>query len=345
MNIKANIRKTGVIAIWCGLAIGVSVLLIAAINKKNSRSFQGIAVKINDGKPAMFIDKKEVVHLLAPNGIEQWNQKKLASFDLQQLETRIRNNAWVNDVQLYFDNNEMLQVRITERQPVARIFAVDGKSFYIDSSGVQLPVVGRLALRLPLFTGYPADRFARHGHDSLLSQQVRTLALFMGNDSFWSAAIEQINIVAGRQFEMVPVIGNHIIDFGDGSDYQDKFHRLLLFYRQVMAVKGFDSYARVKLAYAGQVVGTKKGGYMSRADSLLAIKNVRELIRTAQRMDNDTARLRDMKPLEHNNMTEQTLQGYDLPEDSSHEQTPRQGGAPEKRAVKPKATGNHHTKP
>jgi len=292
----------------------------------------------------VFIDKKEVVRLLAPNGIAQWNQKRLASFDLQQLESRIRNNAWVNDVQLFFDNNERLQVRITERQPVARIFAADGKTFYIDSSGVQLPVADRLALRLPLFTGYPPDHFARHGHDSLLSQQVRMLAGFVASDSFWSAAIEQINIVGGHQFEMVPVIGNHIIEFGDGNDYQEKFHRLLLFYQQVMAVKGFDSYARVKLAFAGQVVGTRKGGYMSRGDSLLAIKNVRELIRTAQRMESDTARLRDMKPLEHNNMTEQTLQGYDLPGDSIREQTPRQGGVEQKK-IKPKSSVNHHTKP
>jgi cell division protein FtsQ len=327
MNIKANIRKVGSIALWCAGGIAALALLVAAINEKNSRTCQGLDIEINGGGRSLFVDKKEIARLLVAHGCDKLPQKRMASFDLQSLESLIRSNAWVKEAQLFFDNNEILKVRITERTPVARILTASGGSFYIDSSGAQLTMSERVPLRLPLFTGFPADRFARHGRDSSLSEQVRQLGNYIGRDPFWSRAIEQVNITAGNNFEMVPLIGDHIIEFGDGTDYRNKFHRLLLFYRKVMTLTGFDSYARVKVAYAGQVIGTRKEGFVSKADSLQAIRNVLALIQAAQKLEADTARQREVKPLEQGTMTEQMLKGYDLPDDSESIQPPRQGVA------------------
>ncbi|HEY4935115.1 MAG TPA: hypothetical protein VII44_00965, partial [Puia sp.] len=115
-----------------------------------------------------------------------------------------------------------------------------------------------------------------------------------------------------------PLIGNQLIFFGDGNDYENKFHRLFVFYKQVISQTGFEKYTGINLAYANQVIATRTPGLISRADSIQARKNVMEMIRMAQKMETDTAKIRDVKPLEKNTLTEQNLRSYDLPEENDN---------------------------
>ena len=87
--------------------------------------------------------------------------------------------------------------------------------------------------------------------------------------------------------KLVPVIGNHIIQFGNGDDYQLKLHRLMIFYKTVLSKTGFDKYAAVNVAYAKQVVAVKRGT-VTKIDSLQALKNIQLLILQSKQMQPDT---------------------------------------------------------
>ena len=99
---------------------------------------------------------------------------------------------------------------------------------------------------------------------------------------------------------MIPVVGNHIIEFGDGNDCEKKFHKLFVFYKEVLIQTGFDKYARVAVEFDGQVIGSKKG-FMKKADSLQFAKNIAMMIKSAQQLQIDTVRQRNIKPLENLN--------------------------------------------
>jgi hypothetical protein len=43
-----------------------------------------------------------------------------------------------------------------------------------------------------------------------------------------------------------------------------------------------------------------------------------DFIRLAQKMESDTVKIREVKPLEKNTMTEQNLRSYDLPEENDN---------------------------
>jgi len=86
------------------------------------------------------------------------------------------------------------------------------------------------------------------------------------------AQIAQLDITPGRNFELIPTVGNHLIGFGDGSDYQENSNRLFVFYKEVLSRTGFDKYSRIDVAYTGQVIGTKKGSEGSRLDSIQGMK-------------------------------------------------------------------------
>ncbi len=61
-------------------------------------------------------------------------------------------------VNYFFDNNMVLHAKISEREPVARIFTITGGSFYIDSSAHRMPLSDKMNVRIPVFTGFPTDK-------------------------------------------------------------------------------------------------------------------------------------------------------------------------------------------
>jgi cell division protein FtsQ len=317
MNIKTQLKKIFTIIGWCLLGCAGMGLLIAAIAAKNNSLCQGLVVEINGGGKAMCLNKKDVMALLENEGLKEIRDKKATSFDLLKMESLLRKNNWVKDAQLFFDNNQILKIRIQERQPVARLFTSSGGSFLLDSSGVQLALPPASLFNLPVFTGYPNEKF-EWKKDSALNRQILNLAIFLKQDPFWSSQIQEVDIRAGRTFVMTPLVGNQVIEFGDGNDYENKFHRLYVFYKEVMTQTGFDQYTGIKLAFADQVVATRKQGVISKADSMQARKNVMEMIRLAEKMETDTGKIREAKPLERNTLTEQNLQGFDLPEENEN---------------------------
>ena len=332
---KVNIRKIFVAAFWCLAGAGVLVLLGAAMKYRNNKTCKGYKIDISGPSGELFIGKKEINDLLASAGAGKWEGRAIPSFDLRRMESVLEKNVWIRDAQLFFDNNGLLQVKVIEREPATRIFTESGNSFYIDSSGVQLPLSDKLPVKLPVFTDYPASGIRLHGGDSALTVQIRRLSSFIRSDPFWMAQIAQVDITGDKNFELVPTVGNHLIEFGDGSDYEQKFHRLFIFYKEVLSRTGLDKYSRIDVAYAGQVVGTKKGSEGTRYDSLQGMKNIQQLIRSAQQLQADTVRQRDLRPLERNTMTEQTLTNYDLIPDSSANERPAPQKAADQNARKP----------
>lgn len=204
MSFKENIKKFLIITAWCCLGLGVLILLVAAINRKNSRSCKAYRIEINDGKGQLFVDQKSILNLLTENGTEKLTGKTIVSYDLKKMEERLKTNAWIKDAQLFFDNTETLRIKVTERNPIARIFAISGNSFFIDSSCVQLPLPDHIQTRVPVFTGFPQDKVKSHGADSALLQQIKALSGYIINSPFWMADIEQIAITRKGHFKWFP---------------------------------------------------------------------------------------------------------------------------------------------
>lgn len=299
---------------WCLAGVGVIALLVAAVSKKNEEVCKGYEIRIHGASEQLFLEKSDIVEMLsADTKIKDVAVKQL---DLRAMESKLEKHAWIKDAQIFIDNNNILKIKVDEREPVARIFTVAGNSFYIDSACERLPLTEKIAVRLPVFTGFPSEGSRMSKADKLLIKQIKEMSEFISRDAFWSAQITQVDITAQRNFEMMPTVGNHIIEFGDGTDIEAKFNRLFLFYKQVMSKAGMSSYERVNVQYARQVVGKKKSTPLSKYDSLMAVKKIQQLIIAAQRMQPDTLRM-NVKPLETSNVSEQQLRNYDLVKDST----------------------------
>ena len=182
---------------------------------------------------------------------------------------------------MWFDNKNVLHVEVYEREPIARIFTTAGNSFYIDSTEKKLPLSDRVSARVPVFTGF-TDKKVYSGKDSSLLGDVKNLATYIKNDPLWMSQVAQVDITADKNFELSPVVGDHLIKLGNGKDIEKKFDRLMIFYKQVLAQKGFDAYSIIDVQYAGQVVGTRRGTEKSKVDTVMLKRRVHEMLRQVQ---------------------------------------------------------------
>ncbi len=206
---------------------------------------------------------------------------------MRHLETSLRKNIWVKDAELFFDNNLLLHVNILEREPVARIFTKNGSSFYIDSSGYKMPLSDKMPVKLPVFTNFPAGKTGSDTNDSLLMRHIQNIAGYIIKNEFWMAQVAQVDILSDKNFEMVPTIGHHIIQFGNGEHVESKFKSLLIFYQQVLRRAGFHTYNRLNVQFANQLIATRRGA-ITTIDSVRAMKNIEKMIMEARTMAEDS---------------------------------------------------------
>ena len=143
----------------------------------------------------------------------------------------------------------------------------------------------KMSAKVPVFTGFPEKIVSKR--DSLLLSNVRSAAFFIINSPFWMAQVSQVDITPERNFEMIPVVGNHIVLLGDGENIVLKFHRLFVFYKNVLSKTGFDTYKTINVQYEGQVVGVK-GNNISKTDTSQLRLNVEKLLREARELQNDS---------------------------------------------------------
>jgi cell division protein FtsQ len=297
---KYTFNKILVIMGWIVLISGTVVLLVAAITKRNNERVSSININISGVENNFFIDKKDVIAIIEKTNGGVLEKKPLHSVDLASMENDLQKTQWIRRAELYFDNNNVLQVRIMEREPIARIFSTTGASFYIDSSLTMLPLSDKFSARLPVFTDFPTDAKVLSKEDSNLLSEIRTLGEFIGGNAFWMAQIDQVDITSENDFDLIPKLGTQVIHFGNADNYQEKFDNLLCFYKQVLTKLGWTHYSSISVQFQGQVVGVRRGANEIKMDSLRSIQIMKDLIADAQKHTNDSTTIQLQQPDEDN---------------------------------------------
>ena len=110
-------------------------------------------------------------------------------------------------------------------------------------------------------------------------------------------------------FELVPVLGNQKIVFGDTSDMKNKLDNLFAFYKNVLNRIGWDKYEVLDLRYKNQVIATPSLPYkgpidksvagMNWINSIVATEAKNEALDSAKGDDEDSVVVKQpIKPIE-----------------------------------------------
>ncbi|MEG0454469.1 MAG: cell division protein FtsQ, partial [Bacteroides sp.] len=94
---------------------------------------------------------------------------------------------------------------------------------------------------------------------SFAMRDLYKFGVFLQNNKFWDAQIEQIHVLPGRDVELVPRVGNHIIYLGKLENTEQKLERLKVFYEKALNQVGWNKYSRISLEFGNQIICTKWG--------------------------------------------------------------------------------------
>jgi cell division protein FtsQ len=288
---KNDTRKLLTSVLWLVVGIATLALLIAAVYNKESKHCKGVDITISGVTNNFFIDKNDVYNIIKNNGGDSTQHIALSAINLKLIERELEKDVWVKNAELYFDNNNILKVSVEEREPVARIFSNTGSTFYIDSSCKVLPLSEKFSARLPIFTGFTSDKKVLSKSDSVLLQSIKSISVKINVDTFLTAMIEQIDIVAKNNFEFIPKLGKQKILFGDAEDVDAKFKKLKLFYKNVIAQTGWNKYSSINLQFKNQVVASVRGAVDVSADSLQTMQMMQQIVDNATRRSADSSQV------------------------------------------------------
>jgi len=292
MSRRFTIKKFLFVLFWVGIPTSMGYLLNAAWNKQGRATCLGYEIVRMDGDSFVFVKKLQVEQVIRLRAGGSIIGQRLDRFPLQRIEDSIRHFTGVSDAQLYFDNQSVLHVRLKEQVPIARVFARNGQSFYLDSNAQVLPLSDQVAIECPVFNGLHVS--AKGQPDSLQAKRIVALAQYIQLDSFWSAQVGQFDIDEKGMFELVPVAGNHRVQFGSAEDPAAQFHRLWVFYQQVLRPQGLDRYARIDVRYQGQVVASRTRSIVL-PDSVRVRQQVNALIQAGLQADSTNTTSKPIK--------------------------------------------------
>ena len=286
---ELNIKKILISFVWICLGLASLTLLISGIHKKDNSVCKGYEIEIIGINNNFFIGKTEILEILEKVAGKQIKGKEINKLNLLEMENQIKKDVWISKATLYFDKNDILMVKVEEKNPIARVFSIQGTSFYIDHSLNMLPLSKKHSARLPVFTNFPSALKVLSKDDSALLNNIKDMSLYIQKDPFLMGMIDQVDVIAKNKFELIPKLGDQIILFGDASNIDKKFDKLKLFYKNVISVKGWKKYSKVNLEFDNQIVASILGEAEQVADSLKTMKMLKEFAEYSARMSSDTS--------------------------------------------------------
>ena len=176
--------------------------------------------------------------------------KDIDSVSTLLLERELGLNPLIDQVECYKTPSGKIRVDISQKTPVLRVFNGNGENFLVDNKGSIMPLVASNAFHLPVVTGQATKSFC--------ASKLYELGVFLQNDAFWKAQVEQINVVSGGNIEIIPRVGNHIIYLGQLDDYENKLRRVEKFYTKALNKIGWNKYERINVELSNQIICTRR---------------------------------------------------------------------------------------
>jgi cell division protein FtsQ len=238
------------------LGITTTMLLIGFGNKGNDRNVcNKVVITINNQLNNHFIDDNDIMSMITNGYTKVIEGAPYSDINVRELETRVNNNSYVQEAEVYRDLKGNLLVNVMLRRPIARVVQVDGPDAYIAEDGAILPVSDKFSSRVILISGSVSKEIG--SLDNIYNtdySQLFELINHINVDNFWKAQIAQVVIQDNGEIKLLPQVTKQYIEFGDLDHIENKFSRLKIFYKEILPRKGWNTYSRVNVKYKNQII-------------------------------------------------------------------------------------------
>jgi cell division protein FtsQ len=248
--------------IWLAVLMSVSivVLLVLAYQYHINAPLKGLKIHLNDEEVYSFLQKEDIERLFIDEKNIDITTLSIKNADLNALEQIVLSHPWVANANLYIDNGRNLNIDVTQRIPVARVYEKDHNTYYIDSTLSLMPAVVGYSYPVVVFTDVPSYKDTTRLN--VLLNKIVYIANYVAKDTFWSKQIVQFSMDDKERFSFYTLLGDQKVFLGDTLNLDLKLNNLFAFYKQVSNEIGWDKYTDININYINQVVAYPSLGWI-----------------------------------------------------------------------------------
>jgi cell division protein FtsQ len=218
-------------------------------------------VKVNIIRPTEdgFLEKEKIRQEL--NEKTSIDIKNVSNISLKQLESHLAQNPFIEKADVLLNIHSELLVNVKEKIPVIRVFNETNESFYIDDQAKLFPLSSDYFPKLAIASGkincsYLGSAITPNKIEPL-QKDLCEMGKLLSKNQFLKAQITQVYVTDEGEYELLPLLGEHLILFGKMENAKEKLENLEVFYKNILVKKGWDTYATINLQFRNQVVCIK----------------------------------------------------------------------------------------
>ena len=251
--IKSKLKKPITYILGGTLAAFAVFLILAATRNNSSKRCKGLETKIKDNAEQFLVTKEDIEKWVTEYGNDPFEGKIIENISLEKVEKRIKAGGMVKNCKAYFDLHGYLVLDIETFKPVGRILSdTENPDRYIDAEGNIFPTSKHFSPTVLLISGSYANKVKNLNSEK--NADLLSLINIINEDEFWSSQITQIDISEQKEINMIPLMGNNIIEFGKPENVATKLDKLLIFYKQILPQKIWGDFSKISVKYKGQIV-------------------------------------------------------------------------------------------
>ena len=253
--------------LWLGFVI-VVIILMSFVKKSRQEMVLGypkIVPEIYEDQ--LFLDESMILNKLESKGLIG-KDFTYSQIDFQAIETYLEGLSEVKSVKVYAEIGAEWQIHVVLRQPIARLFNLDGSSCYLDKDGKLMPLSDNHTAHVLTVNGFINETdMGKQVSDVINNDSLKTIEIiddlylisrYVCSDKFFSSQITHVYVNSSGEFEFIPRVGRQRILFGNGHHYKGKFKKLKVFYTEGLAKAGWGKYDTINVKFKNQIVCSKR---------------------------------------------------------------------------------------
>jgi len=255
---KDNLKKIAIKVSKVFLALGLVVVYGFAADYQSSRVCNEVYIDIEHTNGNKFVDEQYILGMLENLHTGGFIGQSVSEMSPSKMENLISQVDYIDEAEVYLDRKGDVRVKVKEKSPLVRVINKDGVSFYIDDQGNYMPFSNTFTSRVLVANGEISGQDFEHVDEaSSVVKGIYEVARRVKENDYLKSIVVQMYVNKEGQYELVTLLGSHVVVLGDESRLEEKFNHLLTFYKASTSVVDLEKYKIVDLQYKDQIVCTK----------------------------------------------------------------------------------------
>ena len=228
------------------LLAGTSAATVWADMHARTRVCRGVRIHILNESQLKFVTKQSILAGLNKANLNPEGMS-VGDIDTDLIERYIASSEFMEDVECYLNENDYFVIEARQLVPVMRVFDGD-RSYYVNREGKRMSAVKSFHVDVPVVEGHFTGRWT--------PTRLLPVLEYVAHDEALNELVTMWVVRDSCNVCFVPSIRGHIVNLGSIDGYKSKFAKLMKFYKEVLSVKGWETYSEINLKWDYQMVGT-----------------------------------------------------------------------------------------